>query len=318
MLQTSGIHHVTAIAGAPQENLDFYTDVLGLRLVKLTVNYDDPGTYHFYFGDALGSPGTILTFFPWPSASPGRPGPGQAIATSYAINPDSVEYWLERLGVAGVPSYGPQERFGEQVIDFADPHGLKLELVTVEGHRTEHVWNGSPVPADHQMGFFHSVTLCVHDRSATAAVLELLGYRRDGEEGARWRFRAPGEGGNGEGRVVDLIERKDSLPGRILAGSVHHVAFRVADEETQLAVRKELVAHGFNVSMVMDRSYFRSIYFREPGGVLFEIATDVPGFAVDEPVDALGETLRLPKRLEPSRHIIEQSLPSLRMPKARA
>lgn len=324
MFQTLGIHHVTAIVGDPQENLDFYTQVLGLRLVKLTVNYDDPGTYHFYFGDALGRPGTIMTTFPWPGARKGQVGTGQVTTTSYAIGTDSVDYWLDRLRGAGVSVQDPIERFGELVISFEDPHGLNIELIaTGDGssgdpddtsdHGVDGTWEHSPVPADHQLTFFHSVTLSVREPAATAQVLEFLGFETEREDPDRWRMRVKTPAGGGA--VVDLVERSGGF-GNMSAGTVHHVAIRIASDEEQERLRDELVRRGFRVSGVMDRSYFRSIYFREPNGVLFEVATDPPGFSVDEPLERLGTELCLPQRLEPSRSLIEQALPSLKLPTA--
>lgn len=311
MFQTPGIHHVTAIAGDPQENLDFYTNVLGLRLVKLTVNYDDPGTYHFYFGDGVGRPGTIMTTFPWPGAPRGRRGNGQVTSIAYAIARESLDYWRERLAAAGVDVQGPAERFGEQVLSFTDPHGLPFELIAVQERPDLEIWEGSPVPAPHQLGPFHGVALSVRQRAATAEVLTWLGFERVGEEGERVRFRARASLGAG---IVDVLERPNDLPGTVSTGTVHHVAFRVKDAEEQERMRRELFAMGFIVSPVRDRTYFRSIYFREPGGVLFEIATDQPGFAVNEPIERLGTRLCLPEHLEPARRELESILPPLQLP----
>lgn len=311
MAQSSGIHHVTSIAGAPQENLDFYTDVLGLRLVKLTVNYDDPGTYHFYFGDVAGRPGTIMTTFPWQGAPAGRRGNGQVTAISYEVSAESLEYWQERLTAAGVSMHGPIERFGEQVISFEDPHGLPLELVATDSSQFPTGWEDSPVPMVHQLRYFHSVSLSVREQKATAEVLGWLGFQPEGEEGERSRYRSQTSEGAG---IVDVVERPDDGPGTFSTGVVHHVAFRVANADEQQQMRKELIAMGFAVSPVMDRSYFRSIYFREPGGVLFEIATDEPGFAVDEPAESLGGRLCLPSHMESVRSELEEVLPPLRLP----
>lgn len=313
MFQRSGIHHVTAITGDPQENLDFYTDVLGLCLVKLTVNYDDPGTYHFYFGDTFGRPGTIMTTFPWPGARRGKPGNGQVSAIAYAIAAGSMEYWRSRLASAGVDIQGPVERFGEQVITFADPHGLPFELVATEDPNHGE-WKESPVPFIHQLGYFHSVSLSVRERSATAEVLNWLGFEAVGEEGERTRFRSAASEG---ARIVDLVERPGDGRGSFSAGTVHHVAFPAANADEQERLKKELISLGFAVSPVRDRTYFRSIYFREPGGVLFEIATDEPGFAVDEPAESLGAKLCLPDHLEPHRRELEELLPPLKLPERR-
>jgi catechol 2,3-dioxygenase-like lactoylglutathione lyase family enzyme len=308
-----GIHHVTAIAGDPQANLDFYTSFLGLRLVKLTVNFDDTGTYHFYFGNGAGAPGSILTFFPFLHAAPGRPGPGMAAATAFAVPDDSLDYWMGHLAAAARDFDGPENRFGQQVIRFRDPDGLRLELVGDAGAGSAPGWDGGPAPAEHAIRHVHGVALCVEASERTRRLLtETFGYEAVGEEAGRVRLRARG---GGPGGIVDLYCQPDRLRGRMGAGSVHHVAFRARDDEEQRAWREQIAALGFNVTPVLDRQYFRSIYFREPGGVLFEIATDPPGFAVDEPVDALGASLKLPGWLEPRRQDIERSLPPLRLPR---
>ena len=309
--QTSGIHHVTAIAGEPQTNVAFYVGLLGLRLVKKTVNFDDPGTYHLYYGDGAGTPGSIMTYFPWPGAQRGRIGAGQLTVTSFSVPAPSLGYWTERLVEAGVRFEKPEDRFGETVLRFPDPDGLRLELVAAADEGREG-WADGPVPAEQAVRGFHHITLVVADPSRTAGLLtDTLGFRQTGEAEGRTRYEA-GEGGPGS--IVDVADGTGFPRGTMGVGTVHHVAFRVPDEEAQLALREEVGALGYNVTPVLDRNYFRSIYFREPGGVLFEIATDPPGFAVDEEPDHLGETLKLPPWLEPQRDRIEGTLHPLHVP----
>ena len=308
---TSGIHHVTAIAGEPQRNADFYVGVLGLRMVKKTVNFDDPGTYHLYYADGAGTPGTVMTFFPWAGAPRGRIGSGQLTVTSFSIPATFLGYWTERLVEQGVRFEKPEDRFGETILRFPDPDGLRLELVATADEGREG-WSDGPAPAEHAVRGFHHVMLTVADPSRTAKlVTETLGFRQTGEAEGRTRYEA-GEGG--PGNTVDLADGTGFPRGTIGVGTVHHVAFRVPDDETQLALREEVAALGYNVTPVLDRNYFRSIYFREPGGVLFEIATDLPGFAVDEEVEHLGEDLKLPPWIEPQRDQLEEVLPPLRVP----
>ncbi len=309
-MKTTGLHHVTAIASDPQRNLDFYVALLGLRLVKRTINFDDPGSYHFYFGDAAGTPGSILTFFPWPNARKGVRGAGEVETTAFAIPTGSVGYWLERLKEHQVSTGRVTKRLGEEVIRFADADGMVIELVA-SPTSDANVWAGSTVPFEHSIRGLHSVTAALEDTSETATLLQdALGYKLVSQSENRTRLAVPGEAA---GRVVDLVEVSDA-PGRTAAGSVHHIAFRAADDAAQNAVREELLARGHHVSPVMDRSYFHSIYFREPGGVLFEIATDSPGFATDESPEELGTHLRLPAWMERSRPRIEEILPSITLP----
>ncbi|MEX2302959.1 MAG: ring-cleaving dioxygenase [Bryobacterales bacterium] len=324
-----GIHHVTAIAGDPQRNLDFYTKVLGLRLVKKTVNFDDPGSYHFYFGNAVGAPGTILTFFPWPGAYPGRAGDGMTAATAFAIPEASLDYWMNRLAELHDDFDAPAARFGEQVMTLRDPDGLVLELIAgaagpgasagddTPSVEDEKPWGYAAVPLDHRLRAFHSVSLCLADPGPTAKLLtETFGYEAAGEDQDRSRFRSRS---GTQAAVVDLLRPPASLPhGRTGAGTVHHVAFRAHDEEQQLAWREALAALDFHVTAVLDRQYFRSIYFREPGGVLFEIATDPPGFQTDESFEELGEHLKLPPWLEPQREQIERRLPPVSLARSSA
>lgn len=308
-----GIHHVTAIASDPQRNLDFYTEVLGLRLVKRTVNFDDPGAYHLYFGDELGSPGSILTFFAWPMAGRGSPGVGQVEVTSFSIPETSLNYWEQRLLSAGMPAERSGKRFNEDVLTFVDPDGLKLELVAhaqqPSGSRS---WKEASVPAQHAIRGFYSVTLCEQGYESTVEVLETMGFRKVGEQGNRFRFDV---GQGGAGARVDVLCASEASYGNVAVGIVHHVAWRVVDDHSQQSWRKRLVNKHLNVTPVMDRCYFHSIYFREPGGVLFELATDPPGFAIDEPAEKLGDALKLPPWLEPSRKSIEQVLAPLQLHK---
>jgi glyoxalase family protein len=304
-----GIHHVTAIAGDPQRNLDFYAGMLGLKLVKLTVNYDDPGTYHLYYGDAQGRPGTILTFFPWPGARKGRVGSGQIRSIAFSIPRHSAEFWLDRLGGHGVV-HEEHALFGERVLSFADPDGLRLELIA--GSDPREGYAGGAAPPEHAIRGIHGVTLAEEGYERTAALLtSTMGFRKTAEEGNRFRFET---GAGGAGATADVECVPDLSPGRVSAGSVHHVAWRTPDDAGQVAWHDTIADAGLNVTPVIDRKYFHSIYFREPGGVLFEIATDPPGFAVDEPAGQLGTRLMLPPWLEPHRAELEKVLPPLRLP----
>jgi glyoxalase family protein len=312
-----GLHHVTALASDPQRNVDFYTQVLGQRLVKRTVNFDDPGTYHLYYGDNVGSPGTIMTFFPWPHARRGTLGNGEVAATAYAIGPDSVAYWLERLQQHRVQMFQTQIRFGAEVIPFADPDGMILELIVREEGRVPEHWVDGPVPAAHALRGFHGVTIWTGAAEPSTALLtEQMGYTLVAEEGARLRFQAAAaeEGHLGIAPYLDLLVRPNQPAGRMGAGSVHHVAFQAADDAEQAEWQRILSAADQGVTEVKDRQYFRSIYFREPSGVLYEIATNGPGFPVDEAASHLGIHLKLPSWLEPQRERIEQALPPLVVP----
>jgi glyoxalase family protein len=308
-----GLHHVTAIASDPQRNLDFYIRLLGLRFVKRTVNFDDPGTYHFYFGDRRGTPGTILTFFPWPGARRGIRGTGQVEATAFAISPDSIGYWLERLKQHRVAAERTPTRFGEEVIRLVDPDGLLIELIASESHGKIDPWTDSPVEAEHAIRGFHSVSAALEGYERTARLLtDSFGYRLVDESGSRFRFASGDD--SAPGRIVDLLCQPDMAIGRVAAGSVHHIAFRAKDEAEQLQWRQHLVDLGYNVTPVVDRTYFHSIYFREPGGVLFEIATEPPGFTLDEKLEELGMHLHLPPWMESARSQIEEILPRIQMP----
>ena len=306
-MTTHAIHHVTAIAGEARRNLDFYARTLGLRLVKKTVNFDDPGAYHLYFGDEAGTPGTIMTFFPWAGAPAGRSGVGEQDETSFRVPLASLGFWTARLLPFGAER---TERFGETVLRFHDPDGLRLALVGVPGIEAEPAWAGGDVPAEHAIRGFHGVRLLLQDAAATAAVLtDVFGFVVDGTEGSTTRYRVPGVSLGG---VVDIHEAGGFLPARQGRGSVHHLAFRAADDADQAAMVAKLAEdHGLRATEQKDRDYFRSVYFRSPGGVLFEIATDGPGFAVDEPEAELGRALKLPRFLQPHRDAIEAALPEL-------
>jgi len=309
-----GIHHVTAIADDPQRNIDFYTGVLGLRLVKLTVNFDDPQSYHLYYGDELGHPGTLLTFFAWPGVPRGRQGTGQVTVTSFSIPQGSLDYWIERLSQQGVSSTGPASRFDETVLSLQDPDGLALELVAHPQAELRPAWKSGTVPAEHAIRGVHTVTLSEDGYERTAKLLtETMGFRLLGEENGVFRY-AVGE--QGPGAYVDVRCAPGLRRGHVAGGTVHHVAWRTPTDEREQAWRGVLAGFDLNVTPVLDRKYFHSIYFREPGGILFEIATDPPGFAVDEPVGQLGTRLELPPWLEPQRKEIEQVLPALRLPQA--
>jgi glyoxalase family protein len=309
-MQINGIHHVTAIAGPARRNLDFYSRVLGLRLVKKTVNFDDPTTWHLYFGDADGNPGTILTFFPWEHVAAGRLGVGETEVTAFRIPEAAVGYWTHRLVANGVAHDAPQKRFGETVLSFRDPDGMRLALVAVPGSESEPAWDNGEVPAESAIRGSHGVTPLLDKTEATAAILrDVFGFVEAGREGSTVRMRAEG---TAHGGVVDLRAAGGFLPARMGAGSVHHIAFRAGDDAEQARMVKTLVeTFGLRPTEQRDRNYFRSVYFREPGGVLFEIATDAPGFAVDEPADDLGGALKLPAQYETRRAEIEAVLPAL-------
>ncbi len=331
---TTGIHHITAIASDPARNVDFYTRVLGLRLVKKTVNFDDPGTYHLYYGDDSGSPGTILTFFPWPHVKRGEHGAGFLSATAFAVAPGSLEFWRDRLAglprAAGVVVGDIATRFGGKVLPFEDHDGMRLELVEDAGSDpartarftaragTDALGAGqiAPIPAQHAIRGFHSATLLERSLEGTARFLsDLLGMASAGSEAAgagrvRHRFSTP-HADIATARHVDVVVDERAPMGKLGGGIVHHIAFRAADERQQMAWHATLVSQNRNVSPQMDRNYFRSIYFREPGGVLFEVATDAPGFAVDEAPESLGQALKLPAMYEHRRSVIESFLPRL-------
>lgn len=306
MQPVQGIHHITAIASDPQRNLDFYHNLLGQRLVKKTVNFDDPGTYHFYFADKIGTPGTILTFFPWRNMGPGVRGNGEVGATAYTIRSDSVDFWRNRLAQHEITVTNEPSRFGNELFSFHDPDGMVIELVSSEEKSTFELWESGPIPAEHALRGFHSATLWVAETNATAQLLTTeMGYRLVGQEGNRSRYKGASDD---IGLYIDLLEQPDVQRGSLGAGSVHHIAFRTVDDSEQAEYKSLLHKAGLGVSPVMDRQYFHSIYFRAPSGVLFEIATDAPGFAYDEAVEELGTHLKLPNWLEPRRRQIEQSV----------
>lgn len=310
----AGIHHVTAIVDDPQQNLDFYSGALGLRFVKKTVNFDVPDTYHLYFGDALGHPGTILTFFSWPHVPAGGKGTGQIGTIALAVPDGSLDYWAERLSKRGVKLQAPITRFDEQTLAFSDPDGLGLELVAYPAAAKLAYWQDGPIAEKDAVRGVHSVTLLetAHERTAWM-MTEALGWRLIAEDANRRRYASPVPEQRA-GIFVDVLATPDLAPGYEGVGVVHHVAYRTPNAEEQVQWRKKLLALGANVTPVLDRNYFRSIYFQEPGGVLFEIATDPPGFTVDEQPEALGTHLKLPAWLEKDRPQLEQALPILRVP----
>jgi glyoxalase family protein len=309
MQNVQGLHHITAVASNPQANIDFYHNILGQRLIKRTVNFDDPGTYHFYYADEVGTPGTVLTFFPWQHMKRGSKGNGEATAVSYNIPAASIDYWQERLQAHGISLGERQTRFGQDVLPFTDPDGMMVELVANDDAATIQVWEDGPIPVQQALRGFHSVTAWVNNTQPTADLLvDQMGYEVVGQEGARTRFRGASDD---VGLYVDLLERPGQPIGQMGAGSIHHIAFRTVDDEEQQEYLTKLRQQGYNVSPVMDRQYFHSIYFREPNGVLFEIATDAPGFLYDEPIADLGSSLKLPPWLEKNRAEIERAVPEI-------
>ena len=302
-----GLHHITAIAGDAQRNYDFYTRVLGLRLVKKTVNFDDPQTYHFYFGDEVGSPGTILTFFPWPRVKQGRTGTGMATAIGYSVPESSLDFWQQRFEELQVTHGEVGERFGEKFLPFRDPDGLDLELMVSKTEDNRKSWETGEIKAEVAIRGFHNVTLSLQDFKPTAAILtEVFDYELIEQEGNLYRYRTNSVE---NAALVDLLELPNSGPGINAGGTNHHVAFRVANEEVLMAFREKIERRGLNITQKINRDYFYSLYFREPGGVLFELATDNPGFSIDEPVEELGSSLKLPRQYEGSRAQIERLLP---------
>jgi glyoxalase family protein len=306
-----GLHHVTAIASDPQSNVDFYRNILGQRLVKRTVNFDAPDTYHFYFADEIGNPGSVLTFFAWPGVPRGVRGTGETNAVSYNIPVGSLRFWQEHLKRNGIALKPVESRFGEDVLAFDDPDGMTVELIETTDLPGFNFWEEGPIPREYALHGFHSVTLWLEELQSTAALLTgQMGYRAAGQEENRHRFAADS---NGLGHIVDLVEGPDKMRARFGVGSIHHIAFRVPNDHEQLEYQGLIRKAGFNVTEVLDRSYFHSIYFREKGGVLFEIATENPGFATDEPVNALGESLKLPEWFEANRVAIQKSLAPLEL-----
>jgi len=307
-----GIHHVTAISSDAHRNVDFYAGFLGLRLVKKTVNFDDPYTYHLYYGDELGRPGTIMTFFPWEGIRRGQRGVGQVATVSFSVPQESLGFWLGRLSARNM-RFERTERFGEPTLAFEDPDGLLLELVGHAGAKELVSWEGGPVEAAHAVRGFHSVTLWEDKVDGTAELLtKRLGYRKLVEENGVQRYAHDGED---PGALLDLRHAEGFWPGALGAGTVHHVAFRAEDDRAQRELREHLVVDGLSPTPPIDRQYFRSVYFREPGGVLFEVATDPPGFTVDESPEDLGGALKLPPQYEGMREDLEAALPPLHLPR---
>lgn len=304
-----GIHHITAIAGSAKRNYEFYTKVLGLRMVKKTVNFDDPGTYHFYFGDEVGTPGSILTFFPWEGITTGRNGAGMATEIAYSVPDKSFDFWIDRFQKNNVKVITTGERFGEQYISFEDPDGLKLALIVPKQADLRKPWETADVKRAVATKGFHSIVLTLRDIKATAAVLtDIFEYTLEAQEGNRYRYSTKAIE---NASIVDLVEAAGENGGIGGSGTIHHVAFRVKDESVLMYFREKVLRKGLNITPKIDRNYFFSLYFREPGGVLFEIATDNPGFDVDESVSELGTNLKLPAQYEGNRKEIERVLPVL-------
>lgn len=307
-----GIHHVTVIAGDAQENLDFYTGVLGLRLVKKSVNQDAPDTYHLFYADGVGTPGTDVTFFPWPNASRHRRGVGQIVEVPFAVRSGSLAYWRDRLAEHNVSVGTVETRFGEKTLPFQDPHGFHLALVETDDKRDFTPWAKSPVPEEHQLRGMHAVRLWERKLDPTETLLtRVMGFEKVGEDNGWHRYGAD-EGGSGA--WIEVQVRSDQGPGRLGAGAVHHAAWRMHNDEEEMALRDAIRHAGLRPSEQIDRFWFKSVYFREPGGVLFELATDGPGFGRDEDLEHLGEQLILPPWMEHKRDEIEAALPSLEMP----
>ncbi len=304
-----GIHHITAIAGNAKRNYDFYTKVLGLRMVKKTVNFDDPGTYHFYFGDEIGTPGTILTFFPWEGISLGKVGTGMATEIGYSVPDKSLDFWTARFNQHNVKVIATGEKFGEQYLSFEDPDGLRLTLIVPKNKDNRKPWETDEVKEAVATKGFHSITLTLKNIKATASILtDIFDYKLSAQEGNRSRFVTDAIE---QAAIIDLEEAPDQPAAVNAGGTIHHIAFRVKDEATLMHYREKIVIKGLRITEKIDRNYFFSLYFREPGGVLFELATDNPGFSVDEPVSELGKNLKLPEQYEANRAKIEKSLPVL-------
>ncbi len=304
-----GLHHVTAVARDPQRNVDFYRNVLGQRLVKRTVNFDSPDTYHFYFADETGTPGSVLTFFAWPTMRHGVHGNGETNAVAYNIPKDSLAFWQSHLKQNDVKADPIEKRFGQDILAFSDPDGMRIELVESDSLPEIRFWEEGPIPQKYALRGFHSVTLWLDEVEPTAELLtDKMGYQAAGQEEMRYRY--VGEP-NTIGNIVDIVHRPGKMQAGFGTGSIHHIAFQVPDDSSQLEYQSALNEAGFRVTPLMDRSYFHSVYFREYGGVLFEIATNTPGFLIDEPLNTLGELLKLPEWLEPNRAEIEQNIAPL-------
>lgn len=311
--RVSGIHHITCIAGDPQRNLDFYAGTLGLRLVKRSVNQDDPATYHLFYADAEGRPGTDITFFPWPGGRRGRQGTGQATEVAFAVPPESLEAWQERLTEASVRIDGPTKRFGDDVLTFQDPDGLPLALVAdPQAHQRPFTpWEPGPVPSDEQIRGFHAARVLERDLQATTEVAtDVLGLELVDEEEGWQRY----QGSDPNGGLLEVRANENAPRGTGGLGTVHHVAWNAGDQQAEGELRERAIQAGLSPTEFIDRFWFTSVYFREPGGVLFELATEEPGFTADEPLESLGERLVLPPWLEEDREKIEGILPELELP----
>ena len=302
-----GLHHITAIAGDAKRNFNFYSNILGLRFIKKTVNFDDPGTYHFYFGDEVGSAGTILTFFPWGEGiQQGRKGAGMATEIGYSVPKGSLDFWQKRFEQYNVIYNKPAEKFGEKYLTFLDPDGLKLELIESKTGDDRKPWETAEVKADVATRGFHNITLTLNSIKATAAILtEIFGYKLIEQDVNRYRYATDAVE---NAAIVDLVELAEEKRGHVANGSVHHVAFRVQNDEILMHFREKIEEYGLSITPQIDRNYFHSLYFREPGGVLFEIATENPGFTVDESLEELGQNLKLPEQYEADRAAIEAHL----------
>lgn len=309
MKPIEGLHHITAVARDPQRNVDFYRNILGQRLVKKTVNFDDPGTYHFYYADAAGTPGSVLTFFPWGNTRRGMRGNGTTNAFAYNIPGGAMGFWLEHLKQNGIQTAAVEQRFGADVLGFDDPDGMRIELTSSSQKATIETWAEGPVDPHYALQGFHSATLWLDDVEPTAEVLtKHMGYFFVGQEDSRYRFAG---GPDALGSIIDIVHRPGGSQAVFGSGSIHHIAFRVPNDPTQLEYQQSLREAGLGVTDVRDRNYFHSIYYREPGRVLFEIATNNPGFAIDEPKETLGESLKLPEWFEVQRKEIESVLAPL-------
>ncbi|MCM0666960.1 MULTISPECIES: ring-cleaving dioxygenase [Flavobacterium] len=302
-----GLHHITAIAGDAKRNFDFYSKILGLRFIKKTVNFDDPGTYHFYFGDEVGSAGTILTFFPWGAGiQQGRKGSGMATEIGYSVPKGSLDFWQKRFEKYNVIYNKPAEKFGEKYLTFLDPDGLKLELIESKTDDNRKAWETDEVKADVATKGFHNITLTLNNVKPTAAILtDIFGYKLIDQDVNRYRYATDAVE---NAAIVDLVELPEEKRGLNANGTVHHVAFRVPNDEILMKFREKIEDYGLQITPQIDRQYFHSLYFREPGGVLFEIATDNPGFTVDESLEELGQNLKLPAQYESQRAAIEEHL----------
>lgn len=309
-MTVTGIHHITAVTSSAAENLAFYEKILGLRLVKQTVNFDDPFTYHLYYGDANGSPGTILTFFPWEKLPRGTPGAGMVTAIAFAISRQSIDFWTQRIEAQAI-RIEKSDRFGDPVLRFADPHGLPIELIGASDPPTTAHWPEGPIAKAHAITGFHSATITVNRLEDNDTLLrDVMAMTLTEQEHHRYRFRM--DAIEAPGHFLDVVHDPQAPVGRPGGGTVHHIAFRTENDASQLWWQALLRKSDVGVTDVRDRKYFRSIYFHIPAGVLFEIATDPPGFTVDESASALGSTLKLPAQYETMRPDIERRLPPLR------